>query len=68
MTEKRFIVADYSTCVFDKVTKKEYFCIDREEAYDVCNLLNELLEDIEQLKKDIGYWGQTADIILKNLR
>ena len=52
MTEKRFIVADCSTCVFDTITKEEYVCIDREEAFLVCNVLNNLAYENEQLKKE----------------
>ena len=44
MSEKRFIVVDNSTCVFDKITKEEYVCIDREEAFLVCKLTEILLE------------------------
>ena len=51
MTEKRFIVVDYSTCVFDTITKEEYVCIDREEAFLVCNGLNNLAYENEQLKQ-----------------
>lgn len=53
MSEKRFIVADHSTCVFDKITKEEYVCVDREEAFLVCQRLNEQQAEIERLKKEL---------------
>ena len=52
MSEKRFIVVDHSTCVFDKITKEEYVCIDREEAFLVCKRLNEQQAIIEELEMD----------------
>ena len=51
MNEKRFITIDHSTCVFDKITKEEYVCIDREEAFLVCKRLNEQQATINKLKK-----------------
>ena len=58
MSEKRFIVADHSTCVFDKITKEEYVCIDREEAFLVCKRLNEQQDTISQLKEENGQLRQ----------
>lgn len=55
MNEKRFITIDHSTCVFDKITKEEYVCIDREEAFLVCKRLNEQQATIEQLKRRLDY-------------
>ena len=67
MSEKRFIVVDHSTCVFDKITKEEYVCIDREEAFLVCKRLNEqqatieqLQEEIEELKREIDDWKSST--------
>ena len=51
MNEKRFITIDHSTCVFDKITKEEYVCIDREEAFLVCKRLNEQQDTIITLKR-----------------
>lgn len=51
MIEKRFIVIDGSTCVFDKITKEECVCIDREVAFLVCNKLNNIHETNEYLNK-----------------
>ncbi len=50
MNEKRFITIDHSTCVFDKITKEEYVCIDREEAFLVCKRLNEQQATIDEQK------------------
>ena len=50
MNEKRFITIDHSTCVFDKITKEEYVCIDREEAFLVCKRLNEQQSIIDEQK------------------
>ena len=51
MNEKQFIVADHSTCVFDKITKEEYVCIDREEAFLICKRLNNQQAIITKLKE-----------------
>ena len=53
MSEKRFIVVDHSTCVFDKITKEEYVCIDREEAFLVCKRLNEQDKEIGLLRLEL---------------
>ena len=53
MSKKRFIVADHSTCVFDKITKEEYVCINREEAFLVYKRLNEQQDTIEKQKRII---------------
>ena len=55
MSEKRFIVVDHSTCVFDKITKEEYVCIDREEALLVCKRLNEQQSIITSLEDENLY-------------
>ena len=55
MSEKRFIVVDHSTCVFDKITKEEYVCIDREEAFLVCKRLNEQQATINELQSIINH-------------
>ena len=52
MTEKRFEIADYPTDIIDTVTGKEY----RMSSYYphmeiICDLLNELHEENQQLKK-----------------
>ena len=52
MNEKRFITIDHSTCVFDKITKEEYVCIDREEAFLVCKRLNEQQATISRLEEE----------------
>ena len=56
MTEEQFIVADCSTCVFDKVTEEEYVCISREEAFLVCNRLNALCKEKEELLDERNYF------------
>ena len=56
MTEEQFIVADCSTCIFNKVTKEEYVCIDREEAFLVCNKLNALCKEKEELLDERNYF------------
>ena len=52
MTEKRFEIADYPTDIIDTVTGKKY----RMSSYYphieiICDLLNELHEENQQLKK-----------------
>ena len=54
MSKKRFIVADHSTCVFDNITKEEYVCIDREEAFLVCKRLNKQQENIQKMKHSLN--------------
>ena len=58
MNEKRFITIDHSTCVFDKITKEEYVCIDREEAFLVCKRLNEQQDAICKLEQR-DYYNQS---------
>lgn len=53
MNKKQFIVVDHSTCVFDKITKEEYVCIDREEAFLVCKRLNNQQDTIDKQKEAI---------------
>ena len=58
MNEKRFITIDHSTCVFDKITKEEYVCIDREEAFLVCKRLNAQQDAICKLEQR-DYYNQS---------
>lgn len=54
MNKKRFIIPDHSTCVFDKITKEEYVCIDKEEAFLVCKRLNKQQDTIQQMKHSLN--------------
>lgn len=67
MTEKRFTLGyedDFLRWIRDNHNRKDYVVKigfgEEDNLQDVCDLLNELSEDNEELKKEVDYWKQIA--------
>ena len=66
-TEKRFTLGyedDFLRWIRDNPNRKDYVVRigfgEEDNLQDVCDLLNQLNNENEQLKKDVDYWKQVA--------
>ena len=67
MTEKRFTIADYPTDIIDNRTGKKYPCSSYgKHMEDICDLLNELNDELGKYRILYASKEKTAEVLLRD--